>query len=82
MKLIDIFPILPPEVEILQNVQKCRIVEAVIQSEIQYLPIEQECLYEGKSEEIPMRFAREEVNFVAAVGGRVCVILPMRKEYV
>ena len=79
MKLIDILPVIPKEVdvEIRRNIQEI----SLATTGMQYMPIKQVCLFNGKSQEIPIRFAQEEVNCITPVDGCLWIILYMKTEY-
>lgn len=79
MKLIDILPVIPKEldVEIRRNIQEIRLYT----TEMQYMPIKQVCLFNGKPQEIPIRFAQEEVDGITPVDGCLWIILYMKTEY-
>lgn len=79
MKLIDILPVIPKEldVEIRRNIQEIRLAERGMQ----YMPIKQVCLFNGKPQEIPIRFAQEEVYGITPVDGCLWIILYMKTEY-
>jgi len=79
MKLIDILPVIPKEidVEVRRNIQEI----SLATTGMQYMPIKQVCLFNGKSQEIPIRFAQEEVNCITPVDGCLWIILYMKTEY-